>query len=357
MVPVNYEAPFPGGLHPAEKTADMDMVHPGIHWAKPKSWNVLTRYPADVVHFQHWVAPMAFYLLPLTRRLKALGCKIVVTVHNPKPHEALGWLSGPEMRWLTTADAIVVHDARGRKSLVERGIDMQAIHVIPHGITFSSTAEVRGDRLATRQPACEQRSRRYVLLFGNLRGYKGVGELLAAWRVVCKSCDDVDLVIAGRLWDGASSLLSSIVANILGTRNDAKVIRRQLLDHVLAKRVRLVEGFVPDDQLDALIDGAELAVFPYVSFASQSGAACRAAGRGCPVLVSDVGALAELAMSPNWIVSPADSSGLAAALIDRLGDVAQTDCRAAQRQHVRLLGWPGVAQAHVLLYQSLCSIS
>lgn len=296
---------------------------------------------------------MAFYLLAVTRRLKQRGCKIVITVHNPIPHESLGLLSAPEMRWFALADAVIVHDARGRDALLERGVVAARIHEIPHGVALSGTLDAYSPTSGGPGRKGEKTSRRYVVMFGNLRGYKGVGVLLKAWREVCKSLDDVELVIAGRLWDGGSSPMASLAARILGTRKDAHAIRLQLADPLFVERVRLIEGFVSDEDLDELLDGAELAVFPYVRFASQSGAACRAVGRGCPVLVSDVGALPELAIGPDWIVPPEDVERLTRALIDRLKWVGQSDCRAAQFQRVKSLEWQAVARTHAALYRSL----
>ena len=134
-------------------------------------------------------------------------------------------------------------------------------------------------------------------------------------------------------------------------------MRAALAAPALNNRVHLYEGFQPEANIDALIKLSELAVFPYIYFASQSGAACRAAGRGCPVLVSNVGGLSDLAINTQWVVEPSDVKGLVSALYKML-----TLCpkqlrlnREIQLERVQHFSWAHVAAAHAALYRELTS--
>jgi len=295
---------------------------------------------------------MASYLAPLARMARRAGKRIIVTVHNPATHEVLRW-TGPFERWLVAqADALVVHDARGALVLQDRfGIAADRIRIIPHGIMVRAAPELPDATDFARINLDPKR--RYVCIFGNLRGYKGIEVLLAAWTQVAARLPDVDLVIAGRLWAGHMGLGARLIARLLGTDRDAARLRCALDAPDLRSRVHLREGFQPDADIDALLRVSDLAVFPYVRFASQSGAACRAAGMGRPVLVSDVGGLPDLAIDRSWIVAAGDVGALSAALLDRLGSPGLRESRQRQIDHVKCYDWANIAASHAGLYRDL----
>lgn len=350
---VGYRAAYPQLLHPAGAGAAPGQGQ--LHWADPRTWRAVADAPGDILHIQHWMPLLAGYLAPLARMARRRGKRVVVTVHNTRPHEAVpltGWL---ERRLLLRADTLLVHDERGLAALVERLGPGRDIRVVAHGseVAPAVAAPRPDDRERLRLPA----GRRHITLFGNLRGYKGVPVLLDAWSRIADRHPDVDLVVAGRLWTGKGSLPARLAARVLGTDREAVRIAAALARPALQGRVRLIEGFVPDDQVDALLRTSELAVFPYERFAAQSGAANRAGGLGCPLLVSDVGGLPQLAIDARWVVPPSDAAALAAALDDRLREGPEAGVREAQRQVLVPHAWSRVAADHVALYRSLLGTS
>src|SRR5690606_29680420 len=113
-------------------------------------------------------APLSAYLWPLVRMARKRGAKIVVTVHNPNAHETIGGVAWAENRLLGAAHALVAHDQRGAAVLRARLGAEAPIHVIPHGVSMN-TRPVRAEESDYRLLGLES-SRRYVVLFGNLRG-------------------------------------------------------------------------------------------------------------------------------------------------------------------------------------------
>ncbi|SEH04189.1 glycosyltransferase family 4 protein [Candidatus Venteria ishoeyi] len=351
FTPVDYRAPYPNILHPA---ANSNASSSGeLHWCKPLSWIKVAKTSANIIHLQHWLAPMAVYLLPLISIAQFFGKQVVITVHNPNPHELIPGTRVLE-KWLTNkADAVLVHDKRGANLLHKRfATSKDKLHVIPHGIhvlEFPLKPKIDDYQLLGLKP-----NRRYICIFGNLRGYKGLDVLLAAWQLVYKKLPDVDLVIAGRLWSGKTSIMSRFSAKILGTAKDTKRLQ-VLLDKTTQNcRVHVFEGFQSDNKIDALITLSELAVFPYIKFDSQSGAACRTAGIGCPVLVSDIGGLPELAIDNNWIVSPNNVGDLASTLYKHLSQPQKAlSNRKKQLEQIKNFSWHKIAIAHAELYKYL----
>jgi len=344
---VGYRSAFPSLLHPGVGGASP--ADEGLHWARPASWRRIARQPAALLHIQHWQPVLASYLLPLVRMARGAGKRVIVTVHNTAPHEAVPGIGWIEDRLLRAADVLVVHDLRGQERLRARLGPRPDIRVIPHGVAVGPLA---GSTATATPPFGLDPMRRRICLFGNLRGYKGVPALLEAWRRIEGRHPEVDLVIAGRLWAGGG-MVSRGIARVLGSAQEASRIRRGLADPAIRDRVVLQEGFVPDADIDALLATSELAVFPYERFAGQSGAATRAAGAGCPVLVSDVAGLPMLAMAEDWIVPPGDVGRLAEQLSTHLASGVARNLRAAQRARVDAFRWEAVAGLHAELYASL----
>ncbi len=350
-IPVDFASAYPQILHPAAEHLESS---PGLlHWAKPRTWRMTASIPADLLHIQHWLPPMAVYLAPLVRMAKRRGKQVVITAHNPVAHESLAWAEPFERRLYHECDGIIVHDNGGATSLIKHyKLPQRKISIIPHGIQISDTQSPRGQE--DYQLLDLDCKRRHFSIFGNLRGYKGIDILLEAWSRIEKQFPDTDLIIAGRLWSGKRGLISRISAGILGTSRDADQIQRLLTRPELRNRVHLLEGFQPDQNIDSLIRVSDLAIFPYKRFNSQSGAACRAAGMGCPILVSDVGGLPDLAISYEWIAKPDDTESLSKRLeniLSKPGELA--DARALQLEHVRKFSWDLVADQHAAIYRDL----
>lgn len=348
--PVDYRSAYPSALHPAGGYGAMDRGE--LHWADPRTWYRVAHKDADIVHLQYWMPPLASYLWPLVAMSRVAGKRIVITVHNPEPHEPSALFNTLEHRLLRAADTLIVHDARGEKvlehKLTGRACD---IRVIPHGVNI----DIRVPRQAADYDmTCLVPERRYILMFGNLREYKGLEILLEAWRQIMDLLPDVDLVIAGRLWKGGDGVLSRVAAGMMGSGRYSRKVMDQLALFGSSTRVVVREGFVSDDKIDALLRVSELALFPYEIFASQSGAACRAAGSGCPVLVTDVGGLPDLAISRDWVIAPGSVEQLARRLLDRLSYGAVRDTfEADQRARIEKYGWKHVSQMHADVYRDL----
>jgi glycosyltransferase involved in cell wall biosynthesis len=351
VIPVDYRAAYPSFLYPASNNG---LTSQGdLHWANPFSWSRVARMPADIIHIQHWSAPLACYLWPLAAMARKARKRVVITVHNPMPHEALSSVDALEMRLYRSAHILLVHDANGARVLRKRmGVEPADIRVIPLGIDAQRLPpDIAPNDFAS---LGLDQSRRFICIFGNLRGYKGITILLDAWAKIAKNLPSVDLIVAGRLWTGAKGGLARLVAHRLGTDSYASLLKEKLASPALAKRVHLLEGFLPDNTIDALLRVSDIAVFPYERFSSQSAAACRAAGMGCPVLVSNLGGLPDLAIDDTWIVEPGDVDELALRLFQKLNlNNLRRDLRLAQLLKIAGFSWQQVGSEHAALYREI----
>src|SRR3989344_4498007 len=127
---------YPGGTKTNEKEPQVKNVNiiNNITWYNPVSW-VKTGYQIDtkILHAQWWswaLAPMYLTILGIAR---ARGKKIIMTIHNVKPHEK-SWLKNfLNSSVINLADEYIVHSEDNRKLFQSLTKTKKKISVIPHG--------------------------------------------------------------------------------------------------------------------------------------------------------------------------------------------------------------------------------
>lgn len=278
---------------------------------------------ADVVHFQWLSVPR------LDQHLLPRGRPLALT-----PHGLLRGASEASMRsyagLLRRMDALVALSEYGAGVLRDRaGADPERVHVIPHGPLDYLTRLPDPVPLAPELAAAEGP---VVLYFGLIRPYKGVDLLLEAFREI----EGAELWIVGRPLGVDLAQLAEAAGRCRST-------------------VRLVPRFVPDRELPAIFDRADLVVLPHRE-AEQSGVLFTALAFRKAVLMSDVGGFPEVAaLGAGQTFAAADAQALSAALAELLRDDAARErlARAAAEAAAGPYSWEEVARQHIALYQRL----
>jgi glycosyltransferase involved in cell wall biosynthesis len=245
------------------------------------------------------------------------GLTRVTTLHDPVPHPGQPRMSRVEQvvrrRWITGSAAVVLH-GKALADVLPDWVPRARVAFIPHGTS------VREDPLPAPARPC-------VLLFGRLEPYKGIDVLLRAMKRVWAVRREVKLLVAG----------SGPEASLVPTD----------------PRIELRSQYIREAELDALFREASVAVLPYVE-GSQSGVGAQALGRGVPTIVSDVGALADIALDPSFLVLPGDDEALARSILRHLDDGHEVR-RAALAFAGERLSWDACARQALALYKSLLS--
>jgi glycosyltransferase involved in cell wall biosynthesis len=130
-----------------------------------------------------------------------------------------------------------------------------------------------------------KRDGRTILFFGKVRKYKGLGVLLDALPKVLSQIE-CELAIVGEFYDSIATY------------------RQRIQELGIGPHVRIENRYVPNEEVPALFEQADVLVLPYVS-ASQSGVAQIALSNALPVIASKAGGLSEaIAEDVNGLLFP-----------------------------------------------------
>jgi glycosyltransferase involved in cell wall biosynthesis len=278
---------------------------------------------ADVVHYQWLTMPsLDLHLLPKLRPR-------VMTAHYILPPSPSRRQVSSAHRAFDRMDAVVAHSEHGAARLRDEvGLDPGKVRVIPHG-AFDYLTQLPEEKPLPAE--LEGAKGPVILFFGLLRPYKGIENLLEAFRQV----------EGAELW---------IVGN---PRMDVAPLRA--LATAAPGRVRFVTRFVADAEIPAIFRRADLVALPYLD-AEHSGVLYTGLAFGKPMVLSAVGGFPEVAATgAGRLVPPGDSAALATALSELVGDDAARAglAAAAQRAATGPFSWDEAARLTLDLYREL----
>lgn len=290
-------------------------------------------YRPDVVHIQDPVSKLDFLYNKLLR--SSQGSKIVYTAHEVYWEKRVGWFDLARYRG---ADAILVHSRNAVEDLARGGVDRARIFRIPHG-NYLHLCHDRGlDREEARRLLGLPASSRVLLFFGAVSPYKGLDLLIEAFSRIAQRDGDAHLVVAGRPQGDISPYLRRI--------DSLKVGSRILTDL----------RYIPFEEFAKFFVACDVVVLPYRRI-YQSGILQLAYGFGRPVVVTNVGGIAEAVQDDRTgVVAPSlGPEGIATAISAILAD---PEAGAAMGRRGRELAetkysWDGIARNVVQLYASL----
>jgi glycosyltransferase involved in cell wall biosynthesis len=283
---------------------------------------------ADVVHYQWLTVPsLDVHFLPPTRPR-------VMTAHYILPPHPSRRQVRSARRVFGAMDAVVAHSEHGAARLRDEvGLDRAKVRVIPHG-AFDYLTKLPEEKPLP--PELEGAEGPVILSFGLLRPYKGIENLLEAYRRLAAA-----VPAPPELW---------IVGN---PRMDVAPLRE--LAAQSPGRVRFVTRFVEDAEIPAIFRRADLLVLPYLD-AEHSGVLYTGLAFGKPMVLSAVGGFPEVAEAgAARLVAPGDTAALAAALEELAGDETARRDLAAAATHAAAgpFSWDEAACRTLELYREL----
>jgi len=327
---VTFSLQYPDFLFPGQTQfsteagpADLD-IEVSLNSVNPLSWLAVGRRlrheRPDLVIFRFWLPFMGPALGTVARLVRGNGhTRVVAITDNVIPHEKRPG-DGPLTRYfLSACDGFVTMSRAVLADLQRLGFGSQPALYRPHPLYDNfGPALPKTKALATLQldPAY-----RYILFFGFIRAYKGLDILLEALADARVAALPVKLLIAGEFYE------------------DAAPYEALIKKYDLENRLMRATDFIPNERVAAYFSAADLVVQPYKN-ATQSGVSQVAYHFGRPMLVTDVGGLAELipAGVVGYVVLPTPAA-IAGALVDFYAHDREETLAAGVRQEAKKFSW------------------
>ncbi|AIZ64395.1 glycosyl transferase family 1 [Hymenobacter sp. DG25B] len=303
---VTFSLQYPNFLFPGQTQfsteagpADLD-IDVSINSVNPLSWlrvgEKLRREKPDLVIFRFWLPFMGPALGFIARRIRRNRyTRIVAITDNVIPHEKRPG-DRPLTRYFLSACHGFVTMSRAVLADLRLLHFKQPARYQPHPL-YDNFGPLKSKAEALRALGLDDKFG-YLLFFGFIRAYKGLDILLEAFADERLARLPVKLIIAGEFYE------------------DSAPYEELIQKHNLASRLVRATDFIPNEKVVDYFCAADMVVQPYKN-ATQSGVSQIAYHFERPMLVTDVGGLAELI--PNgevgYVVKPTPKA-IADALVD-----------------------------------------
>lgn len=256
------DGPAPDGLK----------ITPMINSVRPTSWSRTARYikeqQPDLVIFRFWIPFMGRCLGSIAKKMRKAGIRTLAICDNVIPHESRFGDRPLTKYFLKQIDSYVVMSRSVGDDL--RSFNVSGpIEFLPHPIYDIFGSKV--DKASARKELGLEPDGKYVLFFGLIRKYKGLDLLLQA----LSQLEGIKLIVAGEFYDKKESYISMI---------ETMGITDQVIMH---------DEYIPNDRVKLYFSACDLVAQTYHT-ATQSGITQVAYNFDCPMLVTNVGGLAEI---------------------------------------------------------------
>ena len=305
---ISFSRLYPGFLFPGVRQTDVSGVaikkHPAAHMIdclNPFTWRNAARLAVsmnpDMLVFTWWNPFFGFIVRTIASSFKRqLKKPVVIVAENVISHEG---------RWIDVFLTKIALQTADRFLVLSKVVEEGIRKLYPHVKVFRSSLPIY-DCYQTReqltQPHAQQRlgltGKNVILFFGYIRQYKGLMNISEALPLIRNQVSNAHLLIVGEFYDNPQPYLDTI----------------KRLD--LGDNITIINEYVANEAVHLYFTAANLAVLPY-NEATQSGILSIAYGFAKPVVITDVGGLAELVDEgkTGFIVPPQNIPRLADAVI------------------------------------------
>ena len=256
---------FPGKTQLSTDEAPKNLqIFSEINSVNPANWVAtglkykLAKY--DIVIFRYWI-------------IKSNGhTKILAITDNVIPHERKFFDAAFTNYFLPVCDGFLTMSESVKQDLVDLKLKQPMVYV-PHPMydTFGPAIS----KTEAKQKLRFDANTNYLLFFGFIRKYKGLGLLLDAFADERLKDLNLKLIIAGEFYEDKTPYLQQIEK--LNFQN----------------KVMVCDDFIPNNQVSTYFCASDVVIQPYLN-ATQSGVTQIAYYYNKPMIVTNVGGLAEL---------------------------------------------------------------
>tara|TARA_B110000090_G_scaffold162126_1_gene178966 strand:- start:1073 stop:2206 length:1134 start_codon:yes stop_codon:yes gene_type:complete len=292
---------FPGKTqYSTEPKPDSIEIEVSLNSVNPLNWlslgKKLREEKPDLVIFRYWMPFMGPSLGTLGRIIrKNKHTKVVAIADNIIPHEKRFFDTPFTKYFVNSCDGFVTMSKSVLEDLKKFDVNKPAGYN-PHPMYESFGPQL--DKVEARKKLGLAENGKYLLFFGFIRKYKGLDILLRAFADKRIQEAGIKLIIAGEYYDKPEEYQAIIK------------------EHNLEPAVVQANEFIPDSEVSVYFSAADMVVQTYKT-ATQSGVTQIAYYYHNPMLVTDVGGLAEL-VPHNKVgyVTSTDTLEIADAILD-----------------------------------------
>lgn len=331
---------FPGATQyvtPADKVDEipaqpmLDSINP---FSYRKTAAIMRAYAPDLVLTKFWMPFFAPSLGYVASKLRRRGATAIAILDNLIPHERRPGDMLLVRYFLQRYDGFIVMSKTVEHDLLKLWPEAR-YKLKPHPLYdhFGATLPIGEARQKLGLP----REKKIILFFGFIRAYKGLDNLI---RAAAYLPDDYCVMIAGEMYGDFASY-------------------QTLIDETqTASKIKLFVRYIDDAEVPAFFSAADVCVLPYKS-ATQSGIVQIAFNFNLPVIVTDVGGLAEMVENgeTGLVVDSPTPQELAARIRFYFENKLEQNMRQAIAQKRRYFSWAGFAEAVMELYDKIRSAS
>ncbi|MDB9881844.1 glycosyltransferase [Bacteroidia bacterium] len=292
---------FPGktqySTDPAPQNIDIEV---SLNSVNPLNWwslgNRLKKEKPDLVILRYWMPFMGPCLGTVSRLIrKNAHTKVVTIADNIIPHEKRFFDTPFTKYFVKSCDGFVTMSESVLVDLKQFNTSKHSAYN-PHPMYESfGVAQSKSD---ARKKLKLEEDGKYLLFFGFIRKYKGLDVLLNAFSDKRIQDAGIKLIIAGEYYDSPDEY------------------ERIILESGLENAIIQANDFIPDSEVSTYFSASDMVVQTYKS-ATQSGVTQIAYYYNKPMLVTNVGGLAEL-VPHNKVgyVTSTDTKEIADSILD-----------------------------------------
>jgi D-inositol-3-phosphate glycosyltransferase len=322
---------FPGQTQFSTEAGPIDLtIEVSLNSVNPLSWfrvgrKIRAERP-DLVVLRFWLPFMGPALGTVARLVRGNGhTRVVAITDNVIPHEKRPG-DGPLTRYfLSACDGFVTMSRSVLGDLQRLGYGRKPALYRPHPL-YDNFGPLKSKKEALESLKLSD-TPGYLLFFGFIRAYKGLDILLEAFADKRLELLPIKLIIAGEYYE------------------DAAPYEALIQQYNLEKRIVRATDFIPNEKVVDYFCAADLIVQPYKN-ATQSGVSQIAYHFERPMLVTDVGGLAELipAGVVGYVVPPTPAA-IADAVVDFYAGQREATFATGVREQKKQFSWPVMVAA------------
>ena len=291
----------------------------------------------DVVHV-HW--PHGLYktlwqfmhVLIMLVAYRLLKNNVVWTVHELDAYESRypridAWFRAVLMKLCCR---LLVHGEYTRHEVQTRHGFVRPIDIVRHP-SYIGWYKDEATREQARQKLGLSEAARIYLFFGYVKPYKGVEDLIEAFRSV--QDDQAFLLVVGKPLDAEiKTKIESLAA--------------------ADSRIRTFLGYIANDDIQYFFRAADVVVFPFRN-TQTSGSLILALSYGCPVIAPAIATLPEYIDADSGILFDPTHPGNLARALHEAASAPLADMAKAARRQAESLKWDDMARVHLASYHAI----